>query len=60
MIRGTEGHMADGTRPKATPKTIMAIIATIHEFNGNANVMCTKVSKQLPMSIRVAPLPYLS
>ena len=48
IIFGTEGHMAEGTRPKAIPRITIAAMATIHELMGKAKMAWTTVSKMLP------------
>ena len=61
MILGTEGHMALGTSPKATPSTIIMHTATPMLFTeGMAKTAWTSVSSTLPMTISVAPFPMRS
>ena len=60
IIFGTDGHMADGTSPKATPRISIMAMAITQELIGKANTTCTKVKRQLPIISRVAPLPTLS
>ena len=36
MIFGTEGHIADGTNPKATPRMSIITTASTHELSGRA------------------------
>ena len=61
MILGTLGHMAEGTRAKATPRTSMRMMANQPKGRTwSMKVKCTAVSITEPMSMRVAPLPTLS
>jgi len=58
MIFGTEGHIADGTSEKPTPRTSIAPIATSQWFSsGIANSTWVSVISPDPTSMMVAPRP---